>query len=274
MKRAAYAKAKKMLSLLVQDRGDSRDLQHYGLVYSHRPDYWNSNTACYATIHGKERINSKCEGFYSMTQQEYKNLPLDKAGSRNYISWLIKHSPMSKVFKRKDVDKVLDEGIICHTDVPHTLFGAAIISQRMIWEFPNRIKVWNILVNAGVHERLAYMFMWWFTLSDDTVAFYAGYGGHEAMSGCSISKECLINFYKGTHKSVASFRTNRGYARNSSMWGESSSDFTEVLEEKFKERFPIITTQFGGKSGGTCTVKELKPFVLELQGTLFKELVA
>lgn len=249
MKREVYAKAKEQLHKLRnrwRENDDSGDLNIFCLIRDNGKVSYNTNTACYASLNDA-RDRSSEEAFVSLTTPYGKHEPSVKT-SGAYCKWLLKESPMSSVFKSKDWKQAATLGIICHTNkVRADLFGAAIISHRVVFEYPKAVERWNELVEGGVLPSVAYMMMGLFSKGNDgRYSLHQQAGGHYPLP-YEVRSGTVLNFVRGTpSQKMGSFKQEGRYKSNSHMWDGDGFILFNRLKVTVQINYPLKKTLFGG----------------------------
>ena len=231
MKRLAYEKAKVLLSEMMEDLmdGNVEDkyeddvgdmLQHYPLIDEHGEVELNREHACYSDLLFKRFDITQPEAFISLTHQFYEGKDFDSEQAEGYISWLVNESVFAPVFQRKNVAEILNEGIICHTDIPHRLFGAAIIAHRTSYEYPLLVKTWNFLVEGGVNKDMAFLMMQAMTMGTEGELSSLRCVTNHTPSTSLLTEDGARAFLKRMVPEDATFKELCSYSQTGSMWDE------------------------------------------------------
>lgn len=276
-KRTQYKRLERELSDLYEASIDAGGLNHYRLIFPNK--VWeNGQTVCYADISNDKRNLEGSVALISTTTVHRKyRATVEDCGE--YIKWLIQDSVFAECFRRKSVKKTVEQGIICHTNVPSTLLGGAIVSHRMIYEnnYCTQIKSWNAMVQGGVNPDLAYLLLFLFVpdKQSELFSFRNTNNGHTPIPS-HLSKEVIMNFLNREYdKGVLSFKEKGSYGGARKMWGNGANygntSVDDYFQKIFKERFKDRITPFQAVVKGGATAKELAEIVLEYQKKHLKE---
>ena len=132
--------------------------------------------------------------------------PLDTREA--YLEYLSYRSPYRKAFAIKGGKKILDDGYaVFNTNIPGNLMAAAMLSVRMMWEYPGVPFIWHELVKNGVHPDVAYLHAYQVQCHDlENVTINIGLCSHTPINGNVFSKEFATNFVK--HNPVNAINKN------------------------------------------------------------------
>lgn len=278
-KRTQYKRLERELSSLYKESIGEGGLNHYRLIFPDKVWENKNNTACYADIsYDKRNLGGSVALVSTTTIHRKYRATVEDCGE--YIKWLIQDSVFARCFRRKSVKKTVEEGIICHTDVPSTLLGGAIVSHRLIYEqgYCDQIKSWKAMVQGGVRPDLAYLFIFLFVFNKQSGLFnYRNIATGHTPFPTSLTKDIIINFLNREYnKDVLSFKERGSYGGALKMWGKGSDDYEKgpidnYFQKIFKERFKDRITPFQAVVKGGATAKELAEIVLEYQKKHLKE---
>ena len=243
MKADIYKRAKEGLAVAI-DRFIPHRLNSYGVVFKGGDLWYADNDACYSDIWGQANFIREPVAFFSRTSKEFRQ-DYKVMDARPYVKWLIQDSPYADVFYRKGYVETCKTGIICNTDAPYDLFGAAIISHRTSYEYPALMKNWNILVNGGVSPEVAYMCMAMFSYSGDTLVAMVYENNHTPVYA-KITVAGIRNFVKGEAVTdLVSFAEHGGYERTWDVWGKAGDAAYVDVHKRFKEASKEVVGRFG-----------------------------
>jgi hypothetical protein len=114
-----------------------------------------------------------------------------------YLEYLSYRSPYRKAFAIKGGKKILDDGYaVFNTNIPGNLMAAAMLSVRMMWEYPGVPFIWHELVKNGVHPDVAYLHSYQVQCKDFETLTTVGIGSHSPINGSGFSKQFATNFVK------------------------------------------------------------------------------
>lgn len=146
----------------------------------------------------------------------------------SYIPWLVNDSPVAEVFVEKDVDFILDNFFVLDATLPHNLVICAGIFARHLAEFPERLRVFQQLVDNGINGNVAFVLTYNTRANRKGVFQTSFWGNHNGMreeGNLGYHQNFCQGFMPGLGK--LSLVENRGYSKINSLWGESGSNSTQ-----------------------------------------------
>lgn len=171
----------------------------------------NTTGPCYADL---EDVKSIPQAVYIVLYGSR----IPEAQRLRYISWLIgPRSPWREYLRKRknkfwDPEFIHQHGLIMDDmSIPGNVLGNFLISARFMSEYPERMKLWGPLVEAGVNEAYAFWLshMHYVTFRQVAESYINGHCGIDVVNA---PEENLIQFVTGKIiKPSAPYKLNRRY---------------------------------------------------------------
>ena len=164
-----------------------------------------------------------------------------------FITWMLKESPYSSIFLRKNCRDVYDHGYLIDTKASGDLIASAMMSMRMPTEFPETFRAWEVLVKSGVNKSLAFVIAHGCTFHEST-GLHLGLlheRGHVPFNLRGMTVPSTRNFVNKVFRKGIPYRERGRYSNVSGMFkgqdaqGECLSNLISVAHNKgrFKNDF-------------------------------------
>lgn len=160
-----------------------------------------------------------------------------------FLDWLINRSLWAPIFVTKDAEEGLKEGLILNADVPANLLLGALQTSRHPWEFPTIIRFFVELVQAGMHEDLAWLFANGTTVQEDgTILFSRGIHSYRTLDMQTMDLDTMHRFMR---HDPPKGRINKSYIKGGgttpvvSIWNGASDWAHGATTNEFYNLFKI-----------------------------------
>lgn len=137
-------------------------------------------TPVYKTVNNKkikytrDRISMVVSGV-----QDYNRETIPEDMQLRFIDYLVNVSPFSPAFISKDPKQILEDGcFVVRPDIASNVMGAALITTRTLWEWHNRVYVWDAFTNAGCDPNISFILA--ITSAVSTVKWKRGHRNNSA----------------------------------------------------------------------------------------------
>jgi hypothetical protein len=129
----------------------------YGVVNADGKIVHTQFTGCHATLGDAHFFGQAPRAIFSWVPKP--SVGLSKEAFEHWSDYLAHRSPWTKVMiAGLPTELVMNEGVVCPTNVPANFLVNLLIATRMPCEHPNHVKKWHELVEAGAQEDLAVIF--------------------------------------------------------------------------------------------------------------------
>lgn len=162
-----------------------------------------------------------------------KFIAYDVPSHIRYMDWLIKDSPIAKVFvrRKKSYRYYTDNWIEMNLSASFRLVQLGNIMQRQPHEYPQTVGLWDSLVNAGVNPNLAII------LADLAMIYENGYTapihggkGHGPFASRYMREESLWLWYNGKLPKANMGNTGRVANSYNGVWEILGSGHVHCLD--------------------------------------------
>jgi len=214
------APAKKALEYLDKHQNNSYYYQfEYGVVKKDGDIYVSPNKACHAQMHSMPK---DCTAIWSKFPKPGHGYHGDKVKiteqTLKFNDWLLHRSPWAQVFVPTTTEFATKKGfVIADLNQAANLIVNALIATRIPSEHYWEVARWNDLVDAGVHENMAFIL---------TVSFgregvkLSGGIGHHPLDPNELTMEAVEAFMNGTPKGCNHpYVKNQDYKPCNKVWG-------------------------------------------------------
>lgn len=141
-----------------------------------------------------------------------------------YLEWLINESPYANAFLSKDVDKLVEDGILVDLRQPYNYVCGAAIATRYAWEYPENAKVFMLLAHEGVDKDKAFLASTSLVKNLDGTFSCFPADFHTCLSASRITKEVALNFLEGNLQcGKTSYSIARTYDHIDGVWVPKNS---------------------------------------------------
>lgn len=117
-----------------------------------------------------------------------------KEAFKNFIDYIINHSPWKKFYIPKPIDAVLEDGIELDVSKPNSQVVAAAIALRIPHEYSARLEQYQMALDMGFSETVAFLVFQFTRINKDNLECYLHGGGHNVISA-DASNEALLSLF-------------------------------------------------------------------------------
>lgn len=129
----------------------------YGVVNADGKIIHNKFTGCHADLGGRDYFGPNPRAIFSWVPKP--NGALSKEAFQHWSDYLAHRSPWTKVMVAGlPTELVMEEGVVCPTNVPANFLVNLLIATRMPCEHYAHVAKWHELVKAGANEDMAVIF--------------------------------------------------------------------------------------------------------------------
>lgn len=167
---------------------------------------------------GLSRINVGCK--FVISRIDKKALTVE---SKAFYNWLIKKSVYAPFITNRGATDAFREGLRMRTDVPSNMLAQALIISRHPWEFPETVRLWWLLVKAGINKDMAFAFTSLICNENKGWVYFVSAGNHRAINGEHLSASFFKSYLSSKPANPnPNFYDNPQYQGVFNLWGRNS----------------------------------------------------
>jgi len=167
----------------------------YAFVHEDGRAWVNSYTGCYGSMarggEGDDQLTSGCAYILNyLVLPSGTKLPPE---GRYFLQWLLNESPWAPLYITKDPQEAIDHGVLVDCKFPNNVVTSACIATRWTGERRQHMKLWDVLVKAGMSPHNAFWMTNFFSFVAGQVVFSPCHD-HTPFGGYELSKEAYNNY--------------------------------------------------------------------------------
>lgn len=171
-------------------------------------------------VHGGQ-LKYVCSSIQS-NNPGYKNSSI--ADKKLYLDYLMNRSPYSQAFKCKDVEWCFEHGfVIGNINTPSNILAAGLVHTRRMWEFTHIVRVFALLVKAGMCEDLAFLLAYSTSIKSELGNEFRWHGSslqHHAIHTEDMGKGNVLNYINRSY-----LKLNEPYKKSTNYYGYAEDLF-------------------------------------------------
>lgn len=151
----------------------------------------------------------------------------------DWINWVVNNSNWSNVFITKDVDKILERGILYDITLDNRSFFQAAATIREPLYHPTTLQVWDYLrKNTKLSPNELYIASQKLSVTGETFSIISGeFGvGHQGFYINTLSNEAMNNFLINNKINIAAHPNDIGWSPSAGLWGQLIGNIREKGE--------------------------------------------